>query len=148
MEIITEDLIYLDIELVSKEEIIDCLADILIKQNRITDKYQLIADIYHREEEASTSMGLGIAIPHTQSNSVLEASVVLIRLKRKIEWNEDKDVQIIFGIFVPVENIDNQHLKILSKLARQLTNQGFREQLLRVQTPEECRRQLEGLNQR
>lgn len=147
MEIITDELIQLDIELLDKESVVDYIANILLEQNRITDSNQLIFDIYQREEEASTSMGLGIAIPHAKSSAVTNASVVFLRLNQPIEWNTDKDVRMVFGIFVPAENIDNQHLKILSSLARKLANQPFRDELLSIQTQLECKELLQTINQ-
>lgn len=147
MEIITDELIQLDVELLDKKAVIDYIANILLEQNRATDKVQLIFDIYQREEEASTSMGLGIAIPHAKTSSVTNASVVFLRLNQPIEWNTDKDVQMVFGIFVPAENIDNQHLKILSSLARKLANQPFRDELLNIQTQIECKELLQTINQ-
>lgn len=147
MEIITDKLIQLDVTLDSKESVINHITSILMSQNRIGDKEKLIEDIYMREEEASTSMGIGIAIPHAKSVAVNQASVVFLRLNRKIDWNTDNDVQMIFGIFVPAQNVDNQHLKILSSLARKLANQEFREELLNVQTQAECEKLLKTLNQ-
>ncbi|GGP07821.1 MULTISPECIES: PTS sugar transporter subunit IIA [Oceanobacillus] len=146
MEIIREEFIKLDINLENKKEVIDYIANLLINSNRVRDKGLLLKDVYLREEEASTSMGLGIAIPHAKSLSVKEPTVVFLRLNESIKWNEDKDIKMIFGIFVPAENVDNQHLKILSSLSRKLTDEQYREALLKVKSIKDSERLLQGLN--
>lgn len=146
MEVISQELIELDINIETKDRVIEYAAKKMTEFKRINDKEKLIEDIYLREEEASTSMGLGVAIPHAQSSAVLEASVVFIRLKNEINWNDDKDVRLVFGIFVPSENVDNTHLKILAQIARKLASEDFRNQLLTIQTVEECAKLLESIN--
>lgn len=146
MGIITHELIELDVDLKSKDSIINYIVDTLKKHTRIDDKDQLLTDIYEREEEASTSMGFKVAIPHAQSLPVLESSVVFLRLKDEADWNEDTDVRLIFGIFVPKSNADNSHLKILAKIARKLASEEFRNKLLEVETVEECEKLLQSIN--
>lgn len=146
MEIIREEFIKLDINLKNKKEVIDYIANVLIKSNRARDKGSLLNDVYLREEEASTSMGLGIAIPHAKSLYIKEPTVVFLRLKEAIKWNEDKNIKMIFGIFVPIENVDNQHLKILSSLSRKLADEQYREALLKVKSIKDSERLLQGLN--
>lgn len=146
MDVISQELIDLDIKIQSKERVIEHAADKMLEFNRTNDVEKLIEDVYLREEEASTSMGFGVAIPHAQSTAVTEASVVFMRLNEGIDWNEDKDVQLIFGIFVPSENVDNTHLKILAQIARKLVNEEFRNYLMTVETVEECEKLLESIN--
>jgi len=146
MAIISEDLILLDYDIDNKDNVIEFLVDRMQKTNRITNGEILTNDVYLREEEASTSMGFGVAIPHAQSSSVLESSVVFIRLKNDITWNDDKGIRLIFGIFVNESNPDNTHLKILAKLARKLVQEEFRERLLEVKSTKECQDLLESIN--
>lgn len=146
MKVISQDLMDLDIALKDKAAVIEWIADKMVASNRTDKPLGLIEDIYHREAEASTSMGFGVAIPHAQSSAVTIASVVFLRLKSGIEWNEDEGVRLIFGICVPQENVDNTHLKLLSKIARKLVNETFREELLTVKTLEECERLLASIN--
>lgn len=147
MEVISQDLIELDIDLSTKKSIISYIVDKMGKQNRAGNVENLEKDIYLRESEASTSMGFGVAIPHAQSDSVLEASIVFLRTKEEICWGNDKDVRMIFGIFVPSSNPDNQHLKLLAKLARRLVSDEFRNELLKIDTVEECERMLQEISE-
>ncbi|MDD6467377.1 MAG: PTS sugar transporter subunit IIA [Erysipelotrichaceae bacterium] len=137
MDLINDNLILLNSDCSNKDETITLLANTLNEQNRLFDKDQYIKDVYNREEELPTSMGLGIAIPHAQSIGVSKTSLVFIRTKSPILWNND-EVRMIFGIAVPKENKDNEHLKILSKLARKLMDEDFRAQLLNENDKEVC----------
>lgn len=143
MSIINEELIEIDVNLSTKDEVITHFADILDAQKRLCNKDLFIRDIYKREEEMSTSMGLGVAIPHTQSDSVKDPSLVFIKLKNPIGWNTDNNVRLIFGIAVPKGGKQNEHLRILSGLARKLMNDDFRDQLAHVEDKEDCLKILE-----
>lgn len=136
MELINTRLIYLDLSLKEKDDVIQFLSKLMVKESRSNNQIKLAADIYKREEEASTSMGMGIAIPHAQSDVVTAATLVILRLHNLIKWNED-EVQLIFGIFVPESNKNNVHLKILSQLARKLMNEEFRNRLWQLKEKKE-----------
>ncbi|MFR7591249.1 MAG: PTS sugar transporter subunit IIA [Longibaculum sp.] len=128
MEIINEELILVDENLHEKEDVIQKVAELLFNNGRISDIAKFKNDVFKRETEMSTSMGLGIAIPHAQSDYVKQSSLVFIKLKEPICWNDD-NVKIIFGIAVPKKDKNNQHLKILSTLARSLMKESFRNKL-------------------
>ncbi|WP_368646202.1 PTS sugar transporter subunit IIA [Alkalibacterium putridalgicola] len=146
MEIITKDMIQLDVDLEGKEAVINHLVNLMNQHDRITDKEKLIEDIYLREEETSTSMGLSVALPHAKSAAVIKPSVVFLRLKNKINWDTDDNIMMVFGIFIPVKNTDNEHLKILAQLARKLMDPEFREKLLNTKSKANCKLLLDSLN--
>jgi fructose PTS system EIIA component len=138
LELINEQLILLDIDLKSKEEVLNNIAFLLEKDNRLNSRELFIRDVYLREEELSTSMGLNMAIPHAKSEGVKGTSLVFLRLKNEISWNEEDKVKYIFGIAVPKENEDNIHLKILSNLARKLINKEYVEYLAEIEDKQKC----------
>ena len=74
MKLINENLILLDMNLQSKDDIISCIADTLENNQRLCDKQQYIDDVYSREDEISTAMGSSIAIPHALSLGVRHTS--------------------------------------------------------------------------
>jgi len=145
-KVITADLIELDVELHNKFDVINYIVKKMDVLHRTTDKSKLLEDIFLREKEGPTSMGLGVAIPHAQTDSVTAPSVIFIRLKKDIDWNDDSNIRLIFGICVPTSNSDNQHLKILAKISRNLLNEDFRSQLLTANTSEECEKILNKIN--
>ena len=74
-----------------------------------------------------TYIGHEIGLPHNQSDGVKYSTVTVGRLAQPVQWTEDGDeVNTVFLISVPKNNADNLHLKILSKLARWLMHEEFR----------------------
>lgn len=119
INLITEKLIVLDIELSDKAAVINKIADLLDADSRLADRDRYIKDVYDREDIVPTGIGDLIAIPHARSTGVITSSLVYLRLKSAIQWNEE-EARFIFGIAVPEDNVDNIHLQILSSVARKL----------------------------
>lgn len=119
-DIITENLITLDIELADKEAVINEIANLLAADLRLLDREVYIKDVYEREEIVPTGIGDLIAIPHARSAAVSRSSLVYLRLSSPIRWNDDEEARFVFGIAVPEDNVDNLHLKILSTVAKKL----------------------------
>lgn len=138
MKLVNEDLILLDVDIKSKEDVLDNIAFLLEKDNRLYSRELFLKDVYLREKELSTSMGLNMAIPHAKSEGVKVASLVFLRLKNEIVWNEKDKVKFIFGIAVPKNNEDNIHLKILSNLARKLINKEYVSYLEEAEDKKRC----------
>jgi len=126
MEIIDETLIMLDIDLRSKNDVIEAIADTLDSCGRLNDRKQFIRDVLAREEVVSTYIGDQIVIPHARSVSVRTASLVYVRLKEPVAWNVSEQAKYIFNIAVPEKNDENDHLKILSSVARRLMDESKR----------------------
>lgn len=145
MSLISESQIMLDCGVKSKDEVIDLFVDLMYESKKIKDKNLLKEEIYKREDIANTAIGNEIAIPHALSSEVKEAGLIFIRLKNPINWSCSDKVKYIFGIAVPKENRNNQHLKILSTLARNLMNENFKNKLLNSKNTEECYRILNGI---
>lgn len=137
--IFAENLVVLDGEQTSKEEILSELADLMDRDGRLKDKEDYMRHVMEREKECSTALETGYAIPHGKCNSVKEPSVAFARLKKGITWGEDDEekIQVIFLLAVPEANAGNLHLKILSKLARRLMDNEFCNRINSVKTPEE-----------
>jgi len=126
MILVDESLIILDIDLRSKEEVIEKIADTLDASRRLNDRLQFIHDVLEREEIISTCIGDQIVIPHARSGSVRTASLVYLRLKQSVDWNASEQAKYIFNIAVPDVNDENEHLVILSSVARRLLDETRR----------------------
>lgn len=133
-DIINIDLIEMSSFANNKDDVLNEFANLAYINGRITDKSNFLEDVYLRENELSTSMGLGIAIPHAKSKYVLKSTLVFIKLKNAIKWDNIDKVNLVFGIAVPAKNESNIHLQILSKLARKLADEDFKKYLLCSQT--------------
>lgn len=132
MKLIEKECVIFNIIENGKNEIIDKLVQSLKDKNKIKDKELFLKDVLNREALSPTSMGYEIAIPHGKSDEVIVPSVCFGRLKEPIIWNEETEetAQIIILIAVPKSDESNTHLKILSKLARKLMHEDFRNTLL------------------
>lgn len=146
MSLINEDLIKINVMLKDKNEVISEIAEMVYRNKRTHNKEGLIQDILKREEEFSTSMGLGVAIPHAHSEYVTEPSLVFIKLSEAITWGIDDNVKIVFGILNPLKNHSDHHLKILANLARKLMDDEFRNKLDSIEDKEEALNILDFLN--
>ncbi len=139
-DILTEDLIELNLNNTTKEGAIDELIAKLAKHQAITSEADFKAAILAREEESTTGIGMNIAIPHGKSAAVKEPCVVFGRREEGIDWEslDGSPAKLIFMIAVPADNKNDAHLKILQMLSRRLMDDQFREALLNVTTKEEA----------
>lgn len=130
--IIKKECIVFDIEAAEKNEAIMTLVKRLKEQGDITDVNKFYNDVLAREELSPTSIGHDIGLPHGKTENVLNPAICLGRLKEKVLWNSETGefASIIILIAVPGSDEENTHIKIISKLARQLMHQEFIEKLL------------------
>lgn len=136
-ELITEQLIALDVEVGDKLAAIERIADVLLGEGHLLDRDGYVADVLAREALIETGIGGEIAIPHAQSASVRSPAVAYLRLRAPVEWGESGVARHVFGIAVPVEGQDGTHLRILASLARRLLDDHTREVLERSDSKRE-----------
>ena len=121
----------------SKNEAIESLIQELDKEGYLKDKGQFYLDVLERENSFPTYIGNEIGLPHSQSIGVENPCIVIGKLTKDIVWTEDDEkVNLIFLIAVPKENEGNLHLKILSKLARLLMHDDFRNSIKTLEKKE------------
>lgn len=140
-EVINPSTIDLNMEANSKEEAIEKLADILIKEKRIKEKEAFIEDILERENLETTNMGMGVAIPHGRSLSVMKNTIAIARLIQPIRWDSKhggKPVRIIFLLAVCDDaNKNRVHLELISKVAALLIQENFLKTLFTTESKTE-----------
>lgn len=121
-KILKEDNIYLNIESKDKEDIINILANSLEKTGDLVNKNIFIEDIFKRESQGITGLESGLAIPHGKSSGVKNTSLAVARLKNPIEWEtlDGDPVDLIVLFAVTLEDKNDTHIKILSKVAGNL----------------------------
>lgn len=123
---ITPELVVLDKSLGNdRAGVIRRLAELVVAQGRADQVEGLFADALAREEKTATGIPGGIAIPHCRSTAVLEPTLAMARLEPKVDFGaKDGPADLVFFIAAP-EGADQQHLKLLSKLARSLIKKDF-----------------------
>ncbi|SCY24285.1 PTS system D-fructose-specific IIA component (F1P-forming), Frc family /PTS system D-fructose-specific IIB component (F1P-forming), Frc family /PTS system D-fructose-specific IIC component (F1P-forming), Frc family [Microbacterium sp. LKL04] len=125
-EIITAELVSIDEPLgADKRAVIDALAHRVAAQGRATDGARLADDAWAREEKDETGLPGGIAIPHAKSAAVTQASLAFARLNPGVDFGaEDGGADLVFLIAAP-DTAAEEHLAVLSKLARSLMRDDF-----------------------
>ena len=136
--IISTDLVELDVDFGSDTtEVITNLAKVVADAGRATDAEGLAKDVLARESKAATGVPGGVAIPHCRSASVTEPTLAFARLKNPVDFGgPDGAANLVFMIAAP-DGAGKAHLKILSKLARNLVRKEFIEALRGAATKEE-----------
>jgi mannitol/fructose-specific phosphotransferase system IIA component (Ntr-type) len=131
--------VLLDMKAKTKQEAIDELTELLLESGKISDKKIYIEDILGREKIMSTYCGYGVAIPHSVSSVVNEASFAFGRTAGII-WDEnDEPVQFIMLLAIPSikEGEDNTHIEMMSSIATLALEDEIRETWASAITVEE-----------
>jgi PTS system fructose-specific IIA component len=142
--LIDENLITMNLSAKTKEEAILLLAEKAKSENRLKDVRAFQEAVLKREEEYSTAVGFGVAIPHGKTDAVIEPFLMFATVQ-SIDWKalDDKPVDLIFLIGVPEADASTLHLKILASLSRKLMKEEFRTSIRSAATPEEVMKILE-----
>ncbi|MGG4211644.1 PTS fructose transporter subunit IIABC [Paenibacillus sp. FSL L8-0638] len=147
-DIVTMDLINLDLEGTTRDAVVDEMIGALERTGAVSSASDFKQAILAREEEGSTGIGMNIAIPHGKSEAVLKPSVVFGIKQGGVDWNsaDGSEAKLIFMIAVPRNSKENAHLKVLQMLSRKLMDDHFREALLAVTTKEEAYQLLDQVH--
>ncbi|MGW0615502.1 PTS fructose transporter subunit IIABC [Streptomyces sp. NPDC002788] len=128
-DMITADLVDLDLSADTKEAAARALAERMVALGRVTDLDGFLADVAAREAQMPTGLDGGIGIPHCRSEHVTEPTLAFGRSSAGIDFGAaDGPADLIFLIAAPA-GADDAHLTILSSLARQLMNSEFTDAL-------------------
>ena len=122
----------------SKQETLDAAVALMVKSGKITDEDAYRAQVYAREEESTTGIGEGIAIPHGKCDAVKKPGLAAMVIKNGVEFEalDDEPVTLLFLIAAP-NTEDNIHLDVLSKLSVMLMDEEFTESLRNASSVDE-----------
>ena len=122
----------------SKSEALDQIVDLMVKSEKINDKEAYRKQVHAREEESTTGIGEGIAIPHGKCDAVTKPGLAAMVVKDGVEFDslDGEPVTLMFLIAAP-NTEDNIHLDVLSKLSVLLMNEEFTESLRNASSVEE-----------
>ena len=167
--LINEKLIELNMEVKTKEEVLENLAslihedkklDCVWKENELEQcqkcetcsRIGFLDALKERETAFPTAVGYSFAIPHGKCGSVKDAAIAFASLKDEIKWGEEEDeyVKYIFMIGVSEKNAGDEHMRILIKLSTSILDDDFRDKLSEIKTKKEAveliTKYAEGLN--
>ena len=122
----------------SKNEALDQMVELMAKSGKINDLEAYRQEVYRREEEGTTGVGEGIAIPHGQGAFVDKPGLAAMVVKDGVDYDslDGEPVHLIFLIAAP-NTKDNVHLDVLSKLSVLLMDEDFSRALQNAKSPEE-----------
>lgn len=130
-ELLKKDTIILDLKANSKPEVIDELVNKLNDVSRLNSKEDYKKAILAREEQFSTGIGDGIAIPHAKTSAVKTPALAFGRSKEGIDYDSlDGNPAHIFFMIAASEGAHNDHLETLSRLSTMLMKEDFRAKLM------------------
>ncbi|WP_222563313.1 fructose-specific PTS transporter subunit EIIC [Spiroplasma clarkii] len=117
-------------DLKTKDEVIDFLSSKLVAEGFVKDEKAFKAAVYKREEQGSTGIGEGIAIPHVLNPTVKQSAIAFVSLKNEVEWQSlnEKPVSLVFLIITNGKD-GNEHLDALANLSSYLIKSEVQEGL-------------------
>ena len=122
----------------SKNEALDQMVELMAKSGKINNLEAYRQEVYRREEEGTTGVGEGIAIPHGKGAFVDKPGLAAMVVKDGVDYDslDGEPVHLIFLIAAP-NTKDNVHLDVLSKLSVLLMDEDFSRALQNAKSPEE-----------
>lgn len=122
----------------TKTETIRAMADLMEKSGKLSDKEEYIAGLLRREEESTTAVGEGIAIPHYKGAAVIRPGLAAMVVKDGTDFDsiDGEPVKLIFAIAAP-DTKENVHLDVLSKLSVLLMDEEFSKNLINAKSVDE-----------
>ena len=138
IELLDKKSISLDAAPKSKSEALDLAVDLMAESGKIKDKEAYKKLVYAREEESTTGVGEGIAIPHGKGDCVDKPGLAAMVIKDGVDFEalDEEPVNILFLIAAP-DTEDNVHLDVLSKLSMMLMDEDFRNSLINAKDVDE-----------
>ena len=137
-DLLKKDAIDLNVKASSKKEVIEKAVKLMEHNGNIKDKQKYLELVIKREEEGSTGVGEGIAIPHGKGDVISKPGLAAMVIPDGVDFNslDGKPVKLLFLIAAP-NSKDNVHLEVLSRLSALLMNEKFKNDLLNAKTKDE-----------
>ncbi|WP_282805123.1 PTS fructose transporter subunit IIABC [Lactobacillus isalae] len=137
-DLLSPDLMIMDLKATTQEEAIKEMADLEVKQGVVNNEDEFIKSIWAREKESTTGIGDGIAMPHARNKYINRAAVLFAKSPKGIDYNslDGQPVHLFFMITAPA-GADNTHLQALAKLSSLLINPDVVNALKAATKPEE-----------
>ena len=137
-DILFRKAILIDLKAQPKNSLLTQMAHFLSSLYNLKDPETITQKILEREQEVSTGIGYGIAVPHTRTNMVSQLCIVAGRCVKGIEFDslDEQPVHLLFMLVSPEDNSDD-HRTILSSISKIMSYEDMREKLLAATTPKD-----------
>ena len=136
-EFLSLESIFVDIEADSKKNVFKILGNLFAKKNASLAS-TIINRLNERERLGSTSVGNGVAIPHTKVGELKQTMVIFLKLQNGVDFaaEDDKNVDLVFSIITP-ESSQSEHLLILSSISNFLRKKSNVDDIRKLESAEE-----------
>ncbi|MBL5833196.1 PTS sugar transporter subunit IIA [Bacillus sporothermodurans] len=137
-ELLTLETIKLGIESTAKKEVVNELVNVLDQAGKLNDKDKYEKAVLAREEQSTTGIGDGIAIPHAKTDAVKAPAIAFGRSTAGVDYESfDGQPSHLFFMIAASEGANNTHLEALSRLSSLLMKDVVRNKLMAASSPEE-----------
>ena len=109
------------------------LAAVFQNEPAVFDSKRFVSELIRREQQSSTGIGKGVAVPHVHDDSIERQLLAIGISPEGIDFNsiDDSPVHIVALLATPRKHHD-QHMELLAALSRLLQHDGFRQQLVQA----------------
>lgn len=137
-ELLSKQAIDLNVNVSSKAEAIDYMTRLMEKSGNLSDRETYKKGVLAREEESTTGIGDGIAIPHSKNSAVKKAGLAAAVIPKGVDYEslDDEPVYLAFMIAAP-EGGNNTHLEALARLSTMLMDPDFKDALIAASSVDE-----------
>lgn len=138
LDMLNKKSVCLNVKAKNKNDILKIAVDLMSEQGVITDKEKYLKAVLKREEEGTTGVGQGIAIPHGRCDEVTKPWLIAITIPEGVDFNslDNEPVKLLFMIAANNES-SSKHIDILSKLSAMLMDENFTNLLLKAKNEDE-----------
>jgi fructose-specific phosphotransferase system IIA component len=145
LSLITPDYITLDLKANDKEALITELVDLLAARGRLTNRDEVLRDVFEREKSMSTGMEHGIALPHGKSDGVDDLTVAVGIKRDGIDFGSlDGEKSRLFIMVVSPRKTTGPHIQFLAAISSVLRDEAMRAKLFDATDPEVVAALLRG----
>ena len=149
IDLLDDRSILLDGKAESKKAVLDQMVNLMAVSGRLTDADIYRKGVYAREEEGTTGIGEGIAIPHCKSEAVREPGLAAMVVPGGVDFDSlDGEPADLFFLIAAPDTEDNVHLDVLSRLSVLLMDSDFTGKLRSAKTVEEFKRVIDEAEQK
>ncbi|SDQ26219.1 fructose PTS transporter subunit IIA [Carnobacterium viridans] len=123
----------------SKEDVFNLISREAVDRGYAEDSNLLLEALNNREDEGTTGMMDGFAIPHAKSNTIKAPALIIFKLTEGVEWNsmDGKKIDFVISLLIPEEEKGSTHLQLLSKVARLLMKEEVKNLLKEAKSDSE-----------
>lgn len=137
-DILDPQCVVVPLEATSKRDAIERLVDSMAAAGRISDAAAVKKAVWDREQQRSTGIGEGLAIPHGKTSAAPRLTLAVGRLAQPIDYDsiDHKPVRLVVLLVSPPDKT-SEHIQALGRISRLMTSSDFRERVYSAQDPEQ-----------